>query len=134
MLSEKLQFFRVVDNEATFELTSDNVTLELGNLLPAIYRLDTISMRQAEINDENTFVPQGDPVEIIERDRREIVYSESNPLTKATVTRPVFVREGNTQIRNLEAEFNYYDITWLRFQVDLPVKPVEEPDKEENDG
>ena len=40
----------------------------------------------------------------------------------------------NTQIRNLEAEFNYYDITWLRFQVDLPVKPVEEPDKEENDG
>ena len=42
--------------------------------------------------------------------------------------------KGNTQIRNLEAEFNYYDITWLRFQVDLPVKPVEEPDKEENDG
>ena len=40
--------------------------------------------------------------------------------------------KGNTQIRNLEAEFNYYDITWLRFQVDLPVKPVEEPDKEEN--
>ena len=28
--------------------------------------------------------------------------------------------KGNTQIRNLEAEFNYYDITWLRFQVDLP--------------
>ena len=42
--------------------------------------------------------------------------------------------KGNTQIRNLEAEFNYYDITLLRFQVDLPVKPVEEPDKEENDG
>jgi hypothetical protein len=42
--------------------------------------------------------------------------------------------KGNTQIRNLEAEFNYYDITWLRFQVDLPVKPVEEPNKEENDG
>ncbi len=42
--------------------------------------------------------------------------------------------KGNPQIRNLEAEFNYYDITWLRFQVDLPVKPVEEPDKEENDG
>ena len=42
--------------------------------------------------------------------------------------------KGNTQIRNLEAEFNYYDITWLRFHVDLPVKPVEEPDKEENDG
>ena len=42
--------------------------------------------------------------------------------------------KGNTQIRNLEAEFNYYDITWLRFQVDLPVKPVEAPNKEENDG
>ena len=42
--------------------------------------------------------------------------------------------KGNTQIRNLEAEFNSYDITCIRFQVDLPVKPVEEPDKEENDG
>ena len=32
-------------------------------------------------------------------DRSQITYSENNPLTRATKTRPVFVREGNTQIR-----------------------------------
>ncbi len=39
--------------------------------------------------------------------------------------------KGNTQIRNLEAEFNYYDITWLRFQMSLPFKPAE-PEEDEN--
>ena len=33
--------------------------------------------------------------------------------------------KGNTQIRNLEAEFSYYDITWLRYCMNLPVKPLE---------
>ncbi|HAI43045.1 MAG TPA: hypothetical protein DCM40_35555 [Maribacter sp.] len=31
---------------------------------------------------------------------------------------------GNNQIRNLEAEFVNYDISWLRYQMKLPVKPV----------
>ena len=40
--------------------------------------------------------------------------------------------KGNTQIRNLEAEFSYYDITWLRYRMNLPVKNVEL--KEDEDG
>ena len=31
---------------------------------------------------------------------------------------------GNNQIRNLEAEFTNYDISWLRYRMTLPVKPV----------
>ena len=29
---------------------------------------------------------------------------------------------GNNQARNLEAEFNNYEINWLRYQITLPVK------------
>ena len=34
--------------------------------------------------------------------------------------------KGNNQIRNLETEFSYYDITWLRYQMVLPMKSREE--------
>ena len=30
--------------------------------------------------------------------------------------------KGNNQIRNLETEFHYYDITWLRYQMMIPMK------------
>ena len=39
--------------------------------------------------------------------------------------------KGNSQMRNLEAEFAQYDVKWLRYSMTLPVKTV---DKEENDG
>ena len=113
MLSEKLQYFRVVDDEATFEINADTTVLELGNLIPAIYRLDTISMATAVTESvlvsgseadgdavyEDTVSSTGPHVEMVEMDRRQITYSENNPLTKATNKKPVFVREGNTQIR-----------------------------------
>ena len=31
---------------------------------------------------------------------------------------------GNNQARNLEAEFNNYEINWLRYQITLPVRDV----------
>ena len=31
---------------------------------------------------------------------------------------------GNNQARNLEAEFNNYEINWLRYQITLPVKDI----------
>ena len=34
--------------------------------------------------------------------------------------------KGNNQIMNLETEFSYYDITWLRYQMVLPMKSREE--------
>ena len=47
---------------------------------------------------------------------------------------------GNTQARNLEAEFVYYDIEWLRYRMDIPVKALDdndtniEGDKDGEDG
>ena len=29
--------------------------------------------------------------------------------------------KGNAQARNIDAELNHYDVTWLRYSVDLPV-------------
>ena len=40
--------------------------------------------------------------------------------------------KGNNQIRNLESEFSYYEIKWLRYQMNLPLVPMET--KEESDG
>ena len=33
---------------------------------------------------------------------------------------------GNTQARNLEAEFAYYDIEWLRYRMEIPVKTLDD--------
>lgn len=32
--------------------------------------------------------------------------------------------KGNTQIRNIDAELTQYDITWNRYQYQIPVKPL----------
>ena len=32
--------------------------------------------------------------------------------------------KGNTQIRNIDAEFTQYDITWNRYQYQIPIKPL----------
>ena len=39
---------------------------------------------------------------------------------------------GNNQARNLEAEFNHYEINWLRYQITLPVKDIATIKEEEN--
>jgi len=33
--------------------------------------------------------------------------------------------KGNTQARNIEAELNQYDVEWLRYQMTIPVKPLQ---------
>ena len=30
--------------------------------------------------------------------------------------------KGNTQARNIDAELNQYEVTWLKYQVNIPVK------------
>jgi len=39
---------------------------------------------------------------------------------------------GNNQARNLEAEFNNYEINWLRYQITLPVKDIATIKEEQN--
>ena len=40
---------------------------------------------------------------------------------------------GNTQARNLEAEFAYYDIEWLRYRMEIPVKSLEQDTNNQGD-
>jgi hypothetical protein len=40
--------------------------------------------------------------------------------------------KGNNQIRNLESELSYYEVKWLRYQMNLPLVPMES--KEETDA
>jgi hypothetical protein len=46
-------------------------------------------------------------------------------------SRSEILDKGNNQIRNIEAEFSQYEITWLRYSMQLPIKSVSE---EEQDG
>ena len=34
--------------------------------------------------------------------------------------------KGNTQARNVDAELNQYEVKWLRYSVNLPLKPTED--------
>ena len=40
------------------------------------------------------------------------------------LVRSEILDRGNNQGRNLETEFMNYDITWLRYQITLPLKPL----------
>ena len=94
ILSEKLQFFRVEDEGATFTLPTGTSQLNLGLLVPTIYRLDTISIQYTNTDGSVTV-----PTEILEVDRKEVLYIESNPLTMATSNRPTYVRGGGNILR-----------------------------------
>lgn len=37
--------------------------------------------------------------------------------------------KGNAQIRNIEAEFERYEVNWLRYQLTMPVRPIKLEDK-----
>jgi hypothetical protein len=49
------------------------------------------------------------------------------------LVRSEILDRGNNQGRNLETEFMNYDITWLRYQITLPLKPLSTP-KEGDDS
>ena len=49
------------------------------------------------------------------------------------LVRSEILDRGNNQGRNLETEFMNYDITWLRYQITLPLKPLNTP-KEGDDS
>ena len=52
------------------------------------------------------------------------------------LVRSEILDRGNNQARNLETEFSAYDIKWLRYQITLPVKPLDnqEEKKEKDNG
>ena len=38
--------------------------------------------------------------------------------------------KGNTQARNVDAELNQYDVKWLRYSVNIPVKTSDNQEQE----
>ena len=78
ILSEKIQPFRssttIENNDA-----SSNLTLPTD-----LYRIDTVTRAEGEI---------------IELSKKEVLLTESNPLTKATINRTVYVRENSDSIK-----------------------------------
>ena len=78
ILSEKLQPFR---STTTIENNGSNATLTLPTTL---YRIDTVSRTEGEV---------------IELSKKEILLTENNPLTKATIKRTVYVREASDTIK-----------------------------------
>ena len=54
----------------------------------------------------------------------ELTPEQSHMKQQFEEVRAEILDRGNNQIRNLEAEFVNYDISWLRYQMKLPVKPV----------
>jgi hypothetical protein len=50
------------------------------------------------------------------------------------LVRSEILDRGNNQGRNLETEFMNYDITWLRYKITLPVKPLSTLQGNESNG
>ena len=78
MLSEKLQPFRSTEN-INYNSNDGYLTLPTN-----LYRLITVSREEREIT---------------ELSKREVLLTESNPLTKATIKRSVYVRESSSAIK-----------------------------------
>ena len=75
ILDEKLHPFRT---STTFTQIADNPTLNISGNTAALYYLDTITKADGEIT---------------KMSQHELVYTENNPLTRATASRMVYVRD-----------------------------------------
>lgn len=115
MLSEKLQVFRSQSVGTELNIGDSGLasnSINFGALSIPIYKLDTVIINYSD----------GTKAEMVELTRRENFYAERNLLTKATTTRPTFVREGGKIIRffptpeDVEATLSFY--YWRR-----PSKP-----------
>ena len=81
MLSEKLQFHKITQ---TFTQTDNNGVFSNTITLPNnVYYINNLSRAEGEVT---------------EMSEKEILYTESNPLTKATINRSVYVRRRNRVI------------------------------------
>ena len=102
ILSEKLQPFR---SSTTIENDGSSATLTLPTNL---YRIDTISKTEGEV---------------IELSKKEILLTESNPLTKATINRTVYVREADNIIRLYPTPAGT-EINLISFEIEFFKKPT----------
>tara|TARA_R110002020_G_scaffold140951_4_gene312567 strand:+ start:342 stop:1088 length:747 start_codon:yes stop_codon:yes gene_type:complete len=96
ILSEKLQIFKSQDVNTNIVTGNDGIatnTINLNILPVPIYRLDSVIYNYtASDSTQKTS-------EMLELTRKENNFAENNPLTKATKSRPTFVRQGGKIIR-----------------------------------
>ena len=100
ILSEKLQVFKAQDintNIVTGNEGGATNTINLNVLGVPIYRLESIMYNYNDTNRAGVDVAK--KAEVVELTRKENNYAENNPLTKATKSRPTFVRQGGRIIR-----------------------------------
>ena len=76
IINEKLHPFKK-QVSFTVGIASDN----LINLPASLYKINSVHRVNSGVN-----------VELVEMDDKDILYTENNPLTKATVSRPIYVR------------------------------------------
>jgi hypothetical protein len=96
MLSEKLQIFRAQS------LANDMTDIEVGtgDTIPtSVFKLSALSVPMYRLDTLVFTTPDGYKTELVEMTRKERTLAENNPLTKATLRRPTYVREGGTTIR-----------------------------------
>ena len=67
------------------------------------------------------------------RDNKESLTPEQEHMKQLyEEARSEILDRGNNQARNLEAEFANYEISWQRYHISLPVKPISQDKGEEN--
>ncbi len=96
ILSEKLQIFKTQDVNTEIVAGGGGAATNIinMNILPVpIYRLDSIVYNYTL--DDGTYHTSN----MVELTRKENNYAENNPLTKATKSRPTFVRQGGKILR-----------------------------------
>ena len=96
ILSEKLQIFKTQDVNTEIVVSDGGAATNIinMNILPVpIYRLDSIVYNYTL--DDETYNTSN----MVELTRKENNYAENNPLTKATKSRPTFVRQGGKILR-----------------------------------
>ena len=102
MLSEKLQSFK-----STTTIDSDATTATI-TLPTDLYKLVTVSRSGNEIT---------------ELSKKEVLLTESNPLTKATIKRSVFVRESSDSITIYPAPVLAMGQDFISFEIQFFKKP-----------
>jgi len=102
MLSEKLQSFK---SSSTVENNGSSATLTLPTTL---YRIDNISRAEGEV---------------VELSKKEVLLTENNPLTKATINRTVYVREASDTVKLYPAPAGTVDNP-VSFEIQFFKKPT----------
>ena len=67
-------------------------------------------------------------------DQKSLTPEESHMKSMYDEVRSEILDKGNSQIRNIESELSYYEITWLKYKMVLPIMSVDSNEEESEDA